>query len=251
MEFIRVAAAERHKMKRTLGLWLAPLAPLVIIALQMAVVLDGRVHYEQAPLESWGSYVRQTMFLWSVLMLPLFVTLETALLANLEHANQQWKHLYALPIRRGSIYAAKQLNGMLLIGLSMAALGVFTGLSGLALRLIAPGLGFEEPVPWADILRYAGLSYLASWLIISIHTWIALRWPSFVVASAAGIAFVVVAVMVIQSNYGPWYPWTLPAILVNDLSEGLKPWTALALGSLGGLAAAVLGGWEMSRRDAL
>jgi len=57
--------------------------------------------------------------------------------------------------------------------------------------------------------------------------------------------------MVIQSKYGPWYPWTLPAILVNDLSEGLKPWGALALGSLGGLAAAVLGGWEVSRRDAL
>jgi len=254
IELVRVATAEGLKMKRTLALWLAPLAPLVIIALQMAVVLDGRVYYEREPLETWASYTRQTMFLWAVFMLPFFVTLETALLANLEHANQQWKHLYALPIRRGAIYAAKQLSGMMIIGLSMAALSAYTGLSGLALRLIAPGLGFEEPVPWADILRYAGLAYLSSWLIIAIHTWIALRWPSFVVASAAGIAFVIVSVVVIQSQYSPWYPWTLPAILVGGLSEGFEPWTPLGLASLGGvggLAVAVLGGWEVSRRDAL
>jgi len=109
--------------------------------------------------------------------------------------------------------------------------------------------GLEMSVPWMQILRYAGLSYLASWLILSIHTWVALRWHSFVVASAAGIGVVVVAVVVIQSKWGPWYPWTLPAILVDDLSEGLKPWITLAIGSLGGLAVAVLGGWEVSRRD--
>jgi len=102
-----------------------------------------------------------------------------------------------------------------------------------------------------QILSYAGLSYLASWLIVSIHTWVALRWHSFVVASAAGIGAVVVAVVMVQSKWGPWYPWTLPAILVNDLSEGLEPWTTLALGSLGGLAVALLGGWEVSRRDVL
>jgi len=252
MAILRALYAEQLKLKRTLALWLAPLAPLVIIGLQMAIVLERTEYYRaQGNSDAWIEYGGQTAFLWTVLLLPLFITLETALLANLEHGNGQWKHLFALPVPRGAIYAAKQVSAMVIIGLSMAALYVYTVLSGLALRLLVPGLGFEAPVPWWDFFRYIGLAYLASLLILAVHTWVALRWHSFVVASAVGIAAMVVAVVVMQSDWGAWYPWTLPALVAYGLEAGEKILSLLLAGSLGGIAAALLAGWDVVRRDVL
>jgi hypothetical protein len=201
--------------------------------------------------DAWIEYGGQAVFLWAVLLLPLFITLETALLANLEHVNGQWKHLFALPVSRGAIYAAKQVSGMAIIGLSMIALYLYIPLSGLALRLLVPGLGFEAPVPWGPFARYIGLAYLASWLILALHTWIGLRWQSFVVASAVGVAAMVVAVVAIQSDWAAWYPWTLAGLVANGLEAGEEILPQLLLGCLGGLAAALLGGWDVVRRDVL
>lgn len=252
MAILRALYAEQLKIKRTLALWLAPLAPLVIIALQMAIVLERQQYYRaQDAADAWIEYGGQTVFLWTVLLLPLFITLETALLANLEHGNGQWKHLFALPLPRGAVYAAKQVSGMVIIGLSMAALYVYIPLSGLALRLLTPGLGFEAPVPWWDFFCYIGLAYLASWLILALHTWIGQRWQSFVVASAVGVAAMVVAVVAIQSNWAAWYPWTLPGLVANGLEAGEEILPQLLLGCLGGIAVSLLGGWDVVRRDVL
>jgi hypothetical protein len=250
MAILRALYAELLKTKRTLALWLAPLAPLVIIALQMAIVLQGHGQYRAQELtDAWIEYGGQIVFLWAILLLPLFITLETALLANLEHGNRQWKHLFALPIRRGAIYAAKQVSGMAIIGLSMAALTAYIVLSGLALRVLTPGLGFEAPVPWWDLCRIIALSYLASWLILSIHTWIGLRWESFVVASATGIAAMVIAVLMFQSDWAAWYPWTFPGLVANGVETGEDVLSQLLIGSLGGLGVALLGGWDIVHRD--
>jgi hypothetical protein len=252
MALIRALRAERLKMKRTLALWLAPIAPLVIVALQLAIVLQRQDYYRRQDLsQAWAEYGGQIVFLWAILMLPLFVTLETALLSNLEHGNHQWKHLFALPISRGAVYAAKQVSGMAIIGLSMTSLYVYIVLSGLALRVLTPGLGFEAPVPWSEFFRYIAMAYLASWLILSIHTWVGLRWHSFVLASAVGITAMVVAVVLIQSDWGQWYPWTLPGLVASGLNAGLDVQTELLVGSAGGVVAALLGGWDVIRRDVL
>jgi lantibiotic transport system permease protein len=252
MAIVRALGAEWIKLKRTLALWLTLIAPLVIVALQLAMVIEREEYYRQRGVQdAWGEYGQQTVFLWALLMLPLFITLETALTSHLEHGNQGWKHLFALPIPRGAIYAAKQVSGMALIGLSMAALFLYLVLSGLGLRVLTPGLGFEAPVPWVELAQYVAAAYLASWLILSLHTWVGLRWPSFVVACAAGIAAMVVAVILFQSDWSQWYPWTLPGLVTYRLGEGEKALAELLAGSIGGLAVAVVGGWEVTRRDVL
>ncbi len=252
MAILRALYAEQLKLKRTLALLLAPLMPLVIVVLQVAILWDGREYYAARDFaDTWIFYGGQITFLWTVMMLPLFITLETALLANLEHANSQWKHLYALPIPRGAIYAAKQASSMAVIGLSTVALYIYIILSGWGLRVLLPGLGFEAPVPWLEFARYTAISYLASWLMISIHTWVGLRWKSFVVASATGVVATVVLVFLLQSEWGPWYPWSLPALVVNGLGAGEDVWNWVLVGSLGGIGAALVGGWDVVRRDVL
>ena len=258
----RALRAERLKLKGTLVFWLALIAPAVIVTLQVLMAYVRRdYYYSRPPFDAWAEYNVQVMFMWALLMMPLFVTLETALVAQLDHANQGWKHLFALPVARGTLYAAKQIGGMVLIGLSLLMLTALLLAGGLGLRILVPGLGFESAAPIGEVLEFATLVFLGSWLTISIQTWIAQRWSSFVVASAVGVAMTIVGVMVIQSDYAGYYPYTLPVLVANGFSdtirplnileEGVRPVKELLVGSMGGVIAAFLAGWHVTRRDVL
>ena len=261
---IRALHAELLKTKRTLAFWLALIAPAVVVAVQVAVIWDRQSYYFQNPeiiQQTWYEYGKETAVLWGLLMLPLFVTLETALVAQWEHKSGQWKHLFALPIPRWALYAAKQVSGMGLIGLSIAALFGLLVLSGWGFRLLSPGLGFEAPVPWLEYGKYGLTMFLGAWLIVAIQTWVAQRWSSFAVASGVGIALTVAGVVVVQSEWANFYPYILPVIVgngfvdeamraLNGFTEGL-PWVELLAGSVGGIAVAVAGGWQVTRRDVL
>lgn len=254
--------AELLKSKRTLAFWLTLIAPAVVISLQVAMMWDQySYHLEQSKLfgSAWVFYTQQTLVIWSLLMLPLFVTLETALVAQWEHHSQQWKHLFALPVSRGALYAAKYICGVAFIGLSCTALIALILLTGLGFRYVFPGLGFETAPPLGEMALYGLLMFLGSWLVIAIQTWVAQRWSNFAIASGVGIALTVASVIVIQSKYAGFYPYTLPALVANGFSEnigalnffaeGVLPVKELLFGSIGGLIAAALGGWHFVRRD--
>ena len=120
------------------------------------------------------------------------------------------------------------------------------------LEVLRPGLGFHVAIPWGQLLKPVAMAYLASWLILAIHTWVALRWRSFVVASAVGIVPTVAGVVIINSEWGNFYPWVLAGLIISGFNKGeALPLIEFLLGSLGGVVAALVGGWEVTRHDAL
>ncbi len=97
--------------------------------------------------DHWEGLVQNGHVLWSLLMLPLFITLQMGLLANVEHTNKAWKLLYAQPLPRWSVYAAKQLISLGLIALSMVVLvGVFF-VSGKLVQAHQPVVRVLQAVP--------------------------------------------------------------------------------------------------------
>jgi hypothetical protein len=250
---VRALKAEVLKMKRTLALWLAFLAPLAVVVFILLGFLDRGEEWLGTGLDNaWVEFAQSVDMFWALLMLPLFITLQTALLASLEHRSEQWKYLYALPVPRWVVVAAKQAVGAALMCLSHLMLICFTLLGGWLLWLLRPGLGFHVAIPWIQLLKPVVTAYLASWLILAIHTWVALRWRSFVVASAAGIVLTVAGVIVVNSEWGSFYPWALAGLIVNGLNKGeTLPLLEFLLGSLGGVVAALVGGWEVTRHDVL
>lgn len=245
-------SSEMLKTKRTLALRLAFIAPLLVVLLEFLIVWQQGAKAGRSRLGMWVSLMQNSLVLWNLLMVPLFVTLQTALLAALEHSNKNWKHLFALPVSRQAIYGAKQVVALALIGISTPVLWLAVIVAGLVLRFLRPGIGFEAPIPAWRILQFALLSYVCSWLIIAIHTWVAMRSPSFVVAMGVGVAVTVVAVIVLQSEYNIYYPWTLSAVVTRGvIVDGQLNYLALGFGALGGIGLAVLGSWEFARRDVL
>ncbi len=243
--------AEVLKLKRTLAFWLVFLAPAVILLLQLAMYFDHAEFYLKDESNPWMNFNQTMLVYWSFMMLPLFVTLETALVSNLEHSQHNWKLLYVQPIQRWVIYMAKQLINLALIAISMLILIGLMFAGGLLLYSIFPQYNFNQPFPWLWTLKLSAMVFVSTWLIISVHMWISARWPSFIAACAAGISATVIAVFAFGSDYAGIYPWTIPGIVAMDTLAGPELATTLAIGIAGGLLAAVLGGWDITRQEVL
>lgn len=247
----RALTAETLKLRRTLALRLAIVAPLALIA------LNGVVAYQRGPASFrgaenvWLQTMHEVFYFSSMIMLPLFVALQATLVADVEHSSAGWKHLYALPIPRWAVYAAKQIAVMALIGLSVGLLAVFTVPAGLVLQALKPEMGFEPRVPWGQLLTYAGGVFLSSWLMLALHTWIGVRWPGFVLPLGVGILATFLALVVGGTDFARVYPWSLPQVIAEALSGGTFAWGVAAWGSLGGIAAALLGCRAVTRREVL
>lgn len=244
----RALAAERLKLRGTLALWMCLVAPALVAAVVTLQLLFSESRGPAlAPAEAWNRLAYGLLALWSFLMLPLFVTLEAALLAQLDHASHQWRRWLALPLPRGVHYLAKLLA---LAGLLLAAQLAMVALIPLAagtLMLLKPGFGLAGGPPWALIAGLAAKGYLAALLIVALHTWIALRWRSFAVACGAGMGATVMGFLIGQSErYGPWYPWSLP---VQTMAEGADPSVVIGFSLAGALLVSLAGCRAFQRSD--
>ena len=128
--FFRTLNAETIKLKRTLALWVAVLAPLALCLLNLVVywsrIDDLRRLEIEDPQNMWGNIVNQSFTLWLVLTLVAYISLETALLGNSEHGERTLKALFVQPVPRWMIYLAKLLVGAGLLLLSTTTLVIAT-----------------------------------------------------------------------------------------------------------------------------
>ncbi len=253
----RALSAELLKTKSTLALLMTVIAPAIIAVIQVAMYIQNREYYlGQADPKQWLKLNQNAMVFWSLLMLPLFVTLETALLSGLEYGRKNWTLLYTMPVPRWAFYAAKEVISLALIGISTLVMFGFIVLDGLILQAINPAYGLSAAlIPWTKMLTGYALVFLAAFLIVSIHLWVSSRWPNYVVAFGAGIAATVTAVLIFQSDWGRFFPWTMPGLLAlsttgkADITMSVPLFLAIGVG--GGLLAALLGGWDIAHRDVL
>lgn len=240
---IRVLHAEMLKLKRTLAFRMVFVAPLLVAALQFFVVWNQRRFGPDFKL--WEMVPRGSLSVWAVFMLPLLVTLETALLNGIEHGEKQWKHLFALPIPRSAVYAAKLLVAQALAAASTLFLSVLIVFVGISLMRLRPELANSGPAPYGWILKYAAMVWLAAGLIIAIHTWVSIRWPGFALALGTGIGGTFFALFAASARVGKFYPWLLPMNVFVPERVTMAVW----LGVVGGMIAAVIGCLEFVRRD--
>jgi non-heme chloroperoxidase len=238
---------ETLKLKRTLALRMILVAPVLAALLdlfvQVATVSRGRGDLAAG---LWESHSRASLTIWALFLLPLLITLETALVCGIEHGEKHWKHLFALPLPRYAIYSAKLFMVQGLALLSTLVLCLLIVLSGFMLILWFPALASAGPPPLRSIVSRALECWLAAGLILSTNLWIAVRWPSFTVAMGAGIAGTFFALFASSIEASRYYPWLLP---MDVLSGSDRLSTALILGTGGGVLMAALGCIDFTRRE--
>ena len=247
---LRALDAERLKLRGTLAAWTCVIGPATVVALYVLQLSVSRIpaSYVADPTRAWLSYSQSVMVLWLFLMLPLLISLQSALLAGLEHADRHWKHLLALPLPRGVHYLAKLIALAAMVATGFIVLLVLLPLGGWVLMQVKPAFGLAGLPDFGAWLRAAGLAFAASMLMVALHTWISIRWRSFTVAVSLGMAATVAGFLIGQSErFGPWYPWSMPMqVLAGKGEHGLS--VAVA-GLIGAVLVAGLGLADFRRRE--
>lgn len=243
-------AAEVLKIRSTLIPWICVLAPTVVVlmyVLQMATV-GLSSEYAPTPEEAWGAFTQSVLALWALLMLPMFVALQSAFLAMLEHGNRQWKHLLALPVPRRNHYLAKglALAGILLLASMM--LVVLVPLGGWFLQFARPELNLAGSPPWGTLVVRVSAIIAAAGIMSALQLWLALRFPNFAVVVGIGMAATVAGFLIGQSQrFGPFFPWSMPLNTLGGDGERMY-WIAIA-GIAGGLLVGAIGLLDLLRRN--
>jgi len=254
MTLARALHAEVLKMKRTMALKMVVLAPALIVVLVLFIASQAphTMLHRTGPRHEWAELTRLTLQFWAALMMPLYITLETALMASLDHSENQWKSLLARPVPRWTLYGAKLMVATAMTAAATLALLCGILMDGAILPRIQSGVVFGFPAPWAAIFRdgaqVAGLAFLA----LAIQHWVSLRWRSFSVAVGAGIVAMVAGIFAYAAGQqgGGWpqyFPWALPMMVMGKEPRHIA--AALWIGAAAGLAVTVAGCWDFCRRE--
>lgn len=148
----RALHAEALKMKRTIALKMVVLAPAAVVLLTvfMASQAPFSTLRRNGTTDEWRALTRVNLQFWGLLMMPLYITLETALIAGLDHSENQWKALLARPVPRWTLYVAKLLVVMAMTAASGVVLLCGLLLAGAVLHRLSPELRFGFSIPFTN-----------------------------------------------------------------------------------------------------
>ena len=239
--FTTALAVEAHKLRRSLALLLAAVAPLLIAVFVFFNLL--RVD-KAAP---WAMTLQSSAAIWAFFMLPRSVTALTALVAHTEHGPRAWDHLRALPLPRWHLYASKAVCVLGVVAAMSVLLALLTLLAATGAGWLKPAVAATGAMDIAGYLTLLGRIFLAAWLLVAVQLWIALRYASFVPALAVGIGGTFFAVVATSAKAGVFLPWQIP---VNQLaSDPARAQFALLLGMIGGCIALTAMLLHLGRRE--
>src|SRR5262249_33875729 len=134
--------SEVIKSRRSAPVRLAVAAPLLLLVLELLSLFAQRQIAPTNPARLWNSLLTFGWIFWLGLFTPALIVFEAIALAGMEHSGRHWKQLFALPIPRWKIFAAKMLFCGSLVALSflvfaMTSIGavlLFSAVRGLALH---------------------------------------------------------------------------------------------------------------------
>ncbi|WP_052948638.1 ABC transporter permease [Mesobacillus campisalis] len=146
-----------------------------------------------------------SMSVYSWLIFPLIITVVLAMMARLEHSQNGWKQLLALPVSRGVVYGAKLLVGMTVISYSLILL--YAGLI-----VAAHFLGVDN-IPYLWMMKRLLVLFLASLAIIGILFYLSFQFAHVAVPMAVGAGLAFPSMLVANSEkYWIFYPWDYPIV---------------------------------------
>ena len=241
-------AMEKIKIQNTLVLWLSFFAPLfVVLVAFVAAWADGDKFYGPG-INPWINFSGHVLVGWALFVFPIYVSLQSALYAAIEHQNQTFAYLYSLPVPRWSVYAGKLLILSGLITLSHLALYGFAEAAGWLLGVFRPGYGFQSYSMHMVLSKASALMLLAGGGMIVIQLYLSIRFTSFIVPAGIGLFATMAGAISRGFEVSEASPYLWPICFLNNSLEMTDwrysyLWTSMAVYVLGALA----GIWLNSR----
>ncbi|WP_028544552.1 ABC transporter permease [Paenibacillus taiwanensis] len=203
---LKALSADWLKLRRTWIGWLVLLGPIGVIGLQ-SVNYGLRYHYLMKKYEAdlWGNLILNVQYLAAPAML-LGITLLASLISGIEHREQSWKQVLALPISRLTVFTSKftMIQFLLFVACTLLSGGTL---------LLGGVLGFGMDIPWGMLLLKCYFPWLAAMPIIALQSWLSITNRNQAVPITIGILVSIVSMYAAQMP--DWMPLKWP-LLVNE-----------------------------------
>lgn len=203
--------SEFYKSRKTLAFWASILLPLIICGLITFGFYSSSekiLNLHQPPMILWLRYISAALNVMGILILPFYVIFMAFSVNNIEHKNDTWKSLFAQPLHKFSIYAAKYIYAVILIFLSLFLFGSLTFAFGHLLHLLVPDYSFNQYNPLLILVKFYTKLFLSSLGILSIQFLLSLLWGDFL--KPMGIGFIGTIMGIITANVGWKYAYLIP-----------------------------------------
>lgn len=229
------------KLKRSLALLLCVGAPSCVGAFAgMFLLVNDKPR-------SWAEFLQEGVAVWAYFMLPLTITALGILLAQMEHVPKMWNHLLVLPVARGKLFIAKTFVMITLLVMMQVLIYAMLFLTGTAGEILLPGVQLTGSFPVYRLGIVIAAMTAGACLLTVVQLWAALRFKSFVPPLMVGIVGTFIALVVTASREGIYAPWLLQIYALSWPDAQAKE--AIAIATLGGIVAAIIMTFDLSRRE--
>ena len=220
--------SEFFKSRKTLAFWASILLPLIICSLITFGFYSSSekiLNLHQPSMILWLRYISAALGVMGILILPFYVIFMAFSVNNIEHKNDTWKSLFAQPLNKFSIYAAKYIFAIILIFLSLFLFCSLTFAFGHLLQLLVPKFNFNQYDPSMILIKFYVKLFLSSLGILSIQFILSLLWGDFL--KPMGIGFVGTIMGIIAGNVGWKYayliPYSHPSLVLSGSKAAANP----------------------------
>ncbi len=200
---IKLLTAERMKLKRS-PVWLAfLLMPIIPAALGTANYI-----YNQGILtKEWLSLWTQHTLFTDYFFLPMMLGIYCAYIMRLEHINNNWNKVFAMPASRSAVFLAKLMTAAMMLLFSMIWICALFVISGYMAGLTNP--------PWLTIAQWCAFGTLGGMVTVAIQILISMNIKSFALPIGISFAGGLSGLGFLAKNLGHIWPYSLMSLGMN------------------------------------
>ncbi len=231
-ELIIAYQVELIKIKNSFALWLVVLgAAFIPFFFILNIIYQWKDYLPKSGENPWNEYFRKGFNGVHFIFLPLLIVLLIALLLNIEHKSNTWKHIFVLPISKTKIFLSKYLVLISLVLIFYFLMLIFFLSGGLLLSLWKSEFNFlifkpsyyYNSVP-SGIASFIVKSFISVLGIIAIHFWLSFRLKNLILNIGIGLAGVVIAVSMYIGHWESiiYLPYASTVLMCNFTPDAHK-----------------------------
>lgn len=205
---------ELIKLKHSGILWITAIFP--IFAGFIGRTVASRLVNRGIEDELWSLIFICSIPLYALIVLPLLITTIMIVITRVDHSNNGWKQLLALPVKREHVYCSKLLVGIIILIYSTVILFIALIIGGIT-------MGGGTNIPFKMLLSKHLIMLVAALPIIAVQFYLSFRFSHIAIPLIAGVGLTLPAMMISNSTrFWIYYPWTYPMTATSLESIGSK-----------------------------
>lgn len=194
MEFYKIIkrgiGVEFVKCKHTWVYWSFIAVVLLCAWLAHMTILGLGDKQINSTITAWAFICKSSFAGLFSLIFPVASSILTFMIYQIDHQASTWKHLYALPLPRWSIFISKTMFSFILIGLSILLFSLMMLIAAYMIDLKKPNWGIDN---YSNAFFYLLLptalkGWIATFGFFTIQNWLSYHFRSFALPVLIGVA---------------------------------------------------------------